>query len=226
MFTPDSTSTLVFDVLGTLLDENTAFRTAAADAALAVGAEAAALSGAWSDAITAAVDAVVAGRQRYASLDVLQERTLKATLERQGFTLPPNDLWRLARFGHRIAPFADTLPAFNRLAADHSLVALTNAGLAQAISMSAAAGLRWHTLISGELIGAYKPDPRTYGFLVDRLGLDPRSCLFVAAHPWDLDAAAKHGFATAYLDRTGEGPGGEYDLAVPDLNALVDLLTP
>ena len=45
----------------------------------------------------------------------------------------------------------------------------------------------------------------------------------VAAHPWDLRAAAAFGSRTAYVERAGEGtpePPERFDLAVPDLGAL------
>ena len=54
----------------------------------------------------------------------------------------------------------------------------------------AAAGLTWHCVLSGEMVRAYKPDPSVYRFALDRLALDPRRTLMVAAHPWDLRAAA------------------------------------
>jgi FMN phosphatase YigB (HAD superfamily) len=58
---------------------------------------------------------------------------------------------------------------------------------------------------------------------LDRLALDPRRTLMVAAHPWDLRAAAAQGLHTAFIQRAGEGvpePSDRFDLAVPDLAAL------
>jgi hypothetical protein len=40
----------------------------------------------------------------------------------------------------------------------------------------------------------------------------------VAAHPWDLRAAATHGLRTAYIERAGEGdpdPSDRFDLTGP-----------
>jgi 2-haloacid dehalogenase len=45
----------------------------------------------------------------------------------------------------------------------------------------------------------------------------------VAAHPWDLRAAATHGLRTAYIQRAGDGepePSDRFDLTVPGLAAL------
>lgn len=48
----------------------------------------------------------------------------------------------------------------------------------------------------------------------------PERCIFVAAHQWDLDAAAEHGFRTAHLDGTGGGHRARADDQAPDLAAL------
>jgi 2-haloacid dehalogenase len=76
-------------------------------------------------------------------------------------------------------------------------------------------------------VHAYKPDPAVYQFALDRLALDPRRALMVAAHPWDLRAAAAHGLRTAYIERAGEGepePSDRFDLTAPDLAALAERL--
>jgi 2-haloacid dehalogenase len=89
--------------------------------------------------------------------------------------------------------------------------------------MFAAGALTWHCVLSGEMVHAYKPDPAVYRLALDRLALDPRRTLMVAAHPWDLRAAAAQGLHTAYIQRAGEGvpePSDRFDLAVPDLAAL------
>jgi len=120
--------------------------------------------------------------------------------------------------------------AMARLAQRHALVALTNAGTVQSFSMSAHAGLRWTAAISGQTVQAYKPAEAMYRYAVQTLALDPAHCLFVAAHPWDLDAAARQGFRTGYVDRVGSSAaamaefGERFDIAVPDLAALADLL--
>jgi 2-haloacid dehalogenase len=55
------------------------------------------------------------------------------------------------------------------------------------------------------MVHAYKPDPAVYRLALDRLALDPRRTLMVAAHPWDLRAAAAQGLRTAYIQRASEG---------------------
>jgi 2-haloacid dehalogenase len=99
---------------------------------------------------------------------------------------------------------------------------LSNGNLSMLTDMFAAGGLTWHCVLSGEMVRAYKPDPAVYRLALDQLALDPRRTL-MAAHPWDLRAAAAQGLYTAYIQRAGEGvpePSDTFDLTVPDLAAL------
>ena len=51
--------------------------------------------------------------------------------------------------------------------------------------------------------------------------------MMVAAHPWDLRAAAEHGMATAFIARPEADPpraDDDFDLTVTDLTELADRL--
>ena len=66
-----------------------------------------------------------------------------------------------------------------------------------------------------------------YRLALDRLALDPGRTLMVAAHPWDLRAAAVHGLRTAYIERAGEGapaPSDTFDLTAADLATFAERL--
>lgn len=81
--------------------------------------------------------------------------------------------------------------------------------------------------------GLWKPAPSTYAWALDQVGATAQEALLVAAHPWDVDGAARAGLTTAWVDRPAPGgassphPGVmiEPDLAVPGLDALADLLS-
>ncbi|MGQ7295751.1 HAD family hydrolase [Quadrisphaera sp. KR29] len=76
--------------------------------------------------------------------------------------------------------------------------------------------------------GLWKPAASTYAWALDQVGASPAQALLVAAHPWDLDGAARAGLTTAWVDRPGGSPYprtmAEPDLVVPGLDALADLL--
>lgn len=134
----------------------------------------------------------------------------------------------LAWAGHRLAPWPDSAAALATLARSFTVVALSNASLAQLASMFSAGGLTWHCVLSSELVQTYKPDPAVYDLALTRLGLAPEQTMMVAAHPWDLRAAASHGMRTCYVARPGEGRPADddhFDLHAADLADLARILT-
>jgi len=227
MIDPDEIDTLLFDILGTVVDEAGSMRAelgAALDQAGA-GASAQELAAAWERRFGELVDAIGAGAP-WRSTDDLNAEALADAL-RDGPRLPAATVRELGRAGHRLRPWPDTQDALRRLATRFTIVALSNGTLSMLTDLFAAGGLTWHGVLSGELVRAYKPDPAVYQFAIDRLTLDPRRTLMVAAHPWDLRAAATHGLLTAYIERAGEGapePSDTFDLSVPDLAALASRL--
>jgi 2-haloacid dehalogenase len=220
--------TLVFDVLGSLLDEDAGML--AASAGIVGADDAAAFAATWSQHVADAMSDVREGRRSYAVSEAIHADAVAAAAAHHGASVTNDQSTAAARFGRRLEPFAEVPGALERLALDHRLVALTNAGVTQAFEMSGHAGLRWTTLLSGETVGAYKPDPRMYEHAITALGLDPAACLFVAAHPWDLDAAAAAGFRTAYVDRAASSAQEmdehrqRFDHVEPDLAALATTL--
>jgi len=237
----------VFDVLGTVVDEAGSMRAelaAALDQADAqqqaealdqadaqqqaealdqadAEQQAEALSAAWARRFGALVSAIREGAP-WRSTDDLNAEALTDVL-RDGPQLPEATVRQLGLAGHRLRPWPDAQAALHRLAGRFTIVALSNGNLSMLTDLFAAGGLTWHCVLSGELVHAYKPDPAVYQLALDKLALDPRRTLMVAAHPWDLRAAASHGLRTAYIERAGEGapaPSDAFDLSVPDLAAL------
>jgi 2-haloacid dehalogenase len=215
--------TLLFDVLGTVVDEAGSMRAEIAAALDDVGAagEADGLTRAWSRRFGTLVSAIREGAP-WRSTDELNAEALAAVL-RDGPQLPEAAVHRLALVGHRLKPWPDAQDALRRLAGRFTVVALSNGNLSMLADLFAAGGLTWHCVLSGEMVHAYKPDPAVYRLALQRLDLNPSRTLMVAAHPWDLRAAAKLGLRTAYVRRAGEGapePSDTFDMSVPDLAAL------
>ena len=227
MINADEIDTLLFDTLGTVVDESGSMRAelgAALDQA-GSGERTQELAAAWERRFAVLVGAIVDGAP-WRSTDDLNAQALADVL-RDGPRLPEATMARLGRAGHRLRPWPDAQQALGRLARRFTIVALSNGNLSMLTDLFAAGGLTWHGVLSGELVHAYKPDPAVYRLALDRLELDPRRTLMVAAHPWDLRAAAALGLRTAYIERAGEGtpdPSDVFDLSVPDLAALASRL--
>jgi len=223
MITADDIDTLLFDVLGTVVDEAGSMQ---AEVAAALGqaddsAQAEALAAAWLRRASALVTSICEGSPWRSTDDVNAEAL--AEVLRDGPALPEPAVRQLALAGHRLRPFPDAVAALRGLAGRFTIVALSNGNLSLLTDLFAGAGLTWHGVLSGEMVHAYKPDPAVYRFALDRLALDPRRTLMVAAHAWDLRAAAGFGLRTAFIQRAGEDepePSDAFDLTVPDLAAL------
>jgi 2-haloacid dehalogenase len=223
--------TLVFDVLGTVVDENGSITAEIATAFADVGMDPAGALGlceAWSRQLTVLIDRVVAGEEPWRSNDDLRRAALHDSmqaLEVDG--LSAATLEDLALAGHRPRPWPDSPAALRHLAGSFRVVALSNADFAQLVDMFAGGNLVWHCVLSAELVKSYKPDPVVYRLVLDLLDLDPRNTLIVAAHRWDLLAAAGQGLRTAYVSRLGEGvaaQGDEFDIYADGLADLAERL--
>ncbi|WP_138735021.1 haloacid dehalogenase type II [Modestobacter excelsi] len=215
---------VVFDVLGTLLDE-TGGRIAALRAALPDLADRAeSLAADWRDRVDRAMAPIAARERPFRPHGELERAALTELLAAHELWLPGPQVAELARFGHRIEPFPGVPEALAGLRAELPVVALTNAGPGQAAAVFEHVGWEWTAVVSAESVAAYKPDPRTYRRALEVLGLPAEQVLMVAAHPWDLDGAAREGLRTAFLDRGTGADGRGYDLVAPDLGALVETL--
>ena len=218
------TQALVFDVLGSLLDEDAGQRLAV-DQELGLPAPVAGrFVEQWSARFHELMTSIQDRHEPYRAPEVLYAQAALDVAATTRVALTPQVARRLARFGRTLDPFPDVPAALDVLSRQHALVALTNAGTAQAFAMSQHAGLRWSTLLSGEVVQAYKPDPRMYQYAVAALDLQPQRCVFVAAHKWDLAAAAEYGFRTAYLDRAANGGYSDATFQARDLAHLVEQL--
>ncbi len=92
-------------------------------------------------------------------------------------------------------------------------------------------GLSWDAVFSCEGIGKYKVLPEAYQAVVGYLQLQPHEICMVACHNFDLEAAKKEGYKTAFVrrpfewGRDGDGPpdpepNPHHDIVVDDFPSL------
>ena len=70
-------------------------------------------------------------------------------------------------------------------------------------------GLPWDCVLSSEMFGRYKPDPRVYAGAARLLGLAPDEVGMVAAHGHDLLGAQAAGLRTIFVPRPDEYGSGK-----------------
>jgi len=111
----------------------------------------------------------------------------------------------------------------------HIVVPLTILSWNMAVGSSRRNGIDWDSILSCDLLGVYKPDPRCYARAVEILSCAPQDIMMVAAHPSDLRAGIEAGFRSAYVlprlqdpgeDYTDTGFGKEFDLVARDFGDL------
>ncbi|WP_216216535.1 haloacid dehalogenase type II [Amycolatopsis aidingensis] len=218
---------LVFDVLGTLVDEPAGIRAGirALDPALdEAGVER--LLSLWQQHVECEQRRVRAGDRSYLSSDLLDREAAQLVAEAAGAE-DPAAVATLARSGRRLPPWPDTAAGLARLAERFPLIGLSNASRTALLDLNAHAGLRWHQALSAEDARSYKPDPAVYQLAVAASGRPPERLLMVAAHAWDLRGAQELGLRTAYVPRpVGDPPtaADRFDLHADDLADLAGRL--
>ena len=217
---------LAFDVFGTVVDwrggiiaELTAI---AAERDLSL--DAAAIADAWRKRYQPFLDRVRQGELPWQVLDKLHRAGLDEVVGEFGLErLTEADLDRLVLAWHHLPPWPDAIAGLVRLRSRFVLATLSNGGMALLVNLARAAGLPFDCILSTELVKSYKPDPRTYQLVPSLLAVRPEQTMMVAAHPYDLSAAAAQGMRTAFVRRpqewgTGkvEGPDFSVDVEADD----------
>ena len=219
---------LFFDVFGTLVD----WRTGVARESerilrpLGLGLDWTAFADAWRGEYNPSMEEVRTGRLPFSRLDVLHRRNLERILPRFGIDgLPDETLRELNLAWHRLPAWPDVPEALARLGRRFVLAPVSNGNISLMVDLARHAGLPWDTILGSEIAGDYKPKPRVYMAAVEALDLAPPQCMMVAAHSYDLAAAAACGLRTGHVARPDEkGPGtGERAPTVPVDVAASDL---
>ena len=102
-------------------------------------------------------------------------------------------------------PFPDTVTALQYLHQHYKLCVLSNVDRASFAHSQRKLGVTFHTVISAEEVGSYKPDLRTFRYLLDRLqgmGIRKERVLHTAQSLFhDIVPAKSLGIATMWIDR-------------------------
>lgn len=223
---------LVFDVFGTVVDWRSGVVRdgQALGAARGLAVDWPAFADAWRAGYQPAMARVRRGGLPWTNLDGLNRSILDELVPRFGLeSLSGADLDHLNRAWHRLDPWPDALAGLRKLKSRFTIATLSNGNVALLVAMARRARLPWDCVLSAEMFRHYKPDAEVYLGAAAWLGVAPGELLMVAAHPSDLEAAARAGLMTAYVPRPlehgaghGSEPGGEgrFDLVATDFRDL------
>jgi 2-haloacid dehalogenase len=226
---------LLFDVFGTLVDWRGSI-SREAEATLAprgVAIDWEAFADAWHSRYQPALDEVRSGRLPFTTLDVLNRRNLDAILKDFGLDAVDEPARiELNRAWHRLDAWPDSAPGLARLRTKYWLAPCSNGNIAIMVSLARRNGIIWDAILGAEVARDYKPKAAVYLSAAAAFGCLPEQTMMVAAHSYDLIAAAAAGLRTAFVARPDEyGPGkgeraasGPVDLSAPSLAALAERL--
>jgi 2-haloacid dehalogenase len=218
---------LVFDVLGTLVNEPAGLRAGIRKLAPALDDRAVdELLELWQQHIDSEQRRIVEGSRPFITSDVLDREAAQLIADAAGIT-GSDAVSELGLVGRRHPAWPDTELGLARLAGHFPLIGLSNASRTALLGLNAHAGLRWHQALSAETAQTYKPAPGVYELAVAVSGGPPERLLMVAAHAWDLRGAQDAGLRTAYVARpVGDppAPADRFDLYAEGLADLADQL--
>jgi len=218
---------VVFDVLGTMVDEPDGLRAAIRDALpAATDGSVDQLLSMWQAHVEREQRHIAEGSRSFVDADVIDREAAGLVADAAGL-LDPTVIERLATAEQRLEPWDDSVAGLARVARRFPVLGLSNATGASLLRLNAHAGLRWHHVLSAQDAGAYKPAAEVYQLAVDAAGCSPNRILMVAAHAWDLRGAQAVGMRTAYVQRpVGDPPiaGDTFDGQFDGLDALAGAL--
>lgn len=217
---------LTFDVFGTVVD----WRTSLIEEGRRLGrrkkikVDWAAFADGWRGGYLPAMDRVRRGELPWTNIDGLHRIILDELLVRFGIAgLAEADKDHFNRAWHRLAPWKEAVAGLKRLKKKYVIATLSNGNVALLTNMAKHGGLPWDCVFSAEMFAHYKPDPEAYQGAARLLGLAFDEVMMVAAHKEDLDAAARAGLRTAFVQRPLEyGDPAKKDVAFEkrfDVNA-------
>lgn len=216
---------VVFDVLGTLVDESGGLRAELRKTAPASDeASLDELLALWHEHVESEQRRIGQGHRAYVNTTIIAAEAAQLVAGRAGVS-DPATIARLATAGERLPAWGDSVAGLERLATEFPVIGLSNASRTALLRLSAHAGLRWHQGLSGEAVLAYKPAPAVYQLAIDTAGCPPERVLMVAAHAWDLRGAQATGMRTAYVERPFGDPPTTTDAFDGRFDGLDDLIT-
>lgn len=172
----------------------------------------------WRAGYFATLEAAGSGHSGWVSVHSVYRRALDTVLDERGISgFSDAEREELTLAWQRLAPWPDVVPGLTRLRRVLTLATLSNADVSAVINISKRAGLPWDAIFAAEMAGVFKPDPAIYRMAATYLGLDPADIMMVASHKYDIRAAGRLGFRTAFIARPFEfGADGEADVAYSD----------
>jgi len=116
-------------------------------------------------------------------------RTLTMTAQKYSVAIEKEDLQKILKITTMLKAFPEVKEMLYQLKnAGFVLVALTNGGQKTVEKQLKFAGIAAYftSIYSVEQVRKFKPHPETYNFVLDRMQVEAKNAMLIAAHAWDI----------------------------------------
>lgn len=139
---------------------------------------------------------------RYEDFRVVTREALRYTLNTLDLSADAALLERIVDVYDRLSLYPEAKEALGQLA-QYRLAILSNGSPSMLETMARNSGLDRYleAVISVDAKKAYKPDPRAYELVQERLGVQPSEVVFVSSNGFDVAGARSFGFRVARIER-------------------------
>ena len=143
---------------------------------------------------------------RYKDFRAVTREALSYTLGTVGLAANDALLHRIVDAYNTLSPYPEAAEALGALRR-HSLAILSNGSpdMLDALVRNSGLGPHLKAVISVDAKQAYKPDPRAYELVQERLGVRPEEVVFVSSNGFDVAGASSFGFKVARIERVTPG---------------------
>jgi 2-haloacid dehalogenase len=141
----------------------------------------------------------------HVDFNAVTQDALRVACQALSLNYTSNALEELNAAYRTLQPFADARAALVTLRPFAKLAILSNGApdMLNALVKHNGFDLLLDAVLSVEEVGVFKPDPRVYQMVVDRLGVPKHEIGFVSSNGWDAAGARAFGFTTFWINRTG-----------------------
>jgi len=167
---------------------------------------------------------------RHADFFEVTGDALDYTAKAMDLSMPAEVRHRLLDAYLKLEPWPDSVAALRKLKASGvRIITIANFSRHMLRANAEKAGIvdLFDELLSTEVNGTYKPDPRAYALGLERLGLEKNQIAFAAFGGWDAYGAKSFGYPTYWVNRFGlptERLGLEADATSNDIAGLLSFV--
>ncbi|ORY25232.1 HAD-like domain-containing protein [Naematelia encephala] len=217
-------TSLTFDLMGTCADWLTSIINALSLAPPIAGLDHDLLARDWRAGFFKYILDSFARGEQSPDIDIVHREVLDGLLADRGVGKEWGEEVRATLVGgwHRQVGWPDAVEGIQRLRKKYDVVVLANGTTRLQLDIASSSGLPFHALLSSQLLGHTKPDQRMYLRCLDLLDRNSQQVAMVAAHAYDLRAAAKVGMRTIYIHRDTEDPEEDFEQLRTDVDLLID----